>query len=56
MITPVLKINSQKRDALDAGFAAAFGGKPERYFPHPAVRRSAVTTPTTSVAVCWRLR
>ena len=35
MITPVLKINSQKRDALDAGFAAAFGGKPERYFSAP---------------------
>ena len=35
MATPVLKIDSLKRQALDAGFAAAFGGSPTRYFSAP---------------------
>ena len=35
MSTPVLYIDAQKKAALDAGFAAAFGGAPERYFSAP---------------------
>ena len=35
MVTPVLKIDPVKKKALDAGFAASFGGTPERYFSAP---------------------
>ena len=35
MTTPVLTIDAMKKNALDAGFAAAFGGAPERYFSAP---------------------
>ena len=35
MSTPKLIINSARKAALDAGFAAAFGGAPERYFSAP---------------------
>ena len=35
MDTPVLQLDSQKKSALDAGFAAAFGGTPARYFSAP---------------------
>ena len=35
MDTPVLKIDPKKRSDLDAGFAAAFGGAPARYFSAP---------------------
>ena len=32
MATPVLMIDTLQKNALDAGFAAAFGGEPTRYF------------------------
>ncbi len=35
MITPKLHIPQDVKTALDAGFAAAFGGAPERYFSAP---------------------
>ena len=35
MTTPALKIEPQMKAALDAGFAAAFGGTPTRYFSAP---------------------
>ena len=35
MSTPNLTLTSARRAALDAGFAAAFGGAPERYFSAP---------------------
>ena len=35
MTTPALKIESEMKAALDAGFAAAFGGAPQRYFSAP---------------------
>ena len=35
MTTPVLYLEPAKKSALDAGFAAAFGGAPERYFSAP---------------------
>ena len=35
MGTPVLYIEIQQKEALDAGFAAAFGGAPEAYFSAP---------------------
>ena len=36
MSVPVLKLNKQEKEKLDAGFAAAFGGAPTRYFSAPA--------------------
>ena len=35
MSAPVLYLDAQMKAALDAGFAAAFGGTPERYFSAP---------------------
>ena len=35
MAVPVLYLNPEKKQKLDAGFAAAFGGAPERYFSAP---------------------
>ena len=35
MATPVLVMDTLRKDALDAGFAAAFGGAPTRYFSAP---------------------
>ena len=35
MVTPALTLDNARKKALDAGFAAAFGGKPERYFSAP---------------------
>ena len=35
MVTPILIIESLQKAALDAGFAATFGGAPERYFSAP---------------------
>jgi galactokinase len=35
MVTPVLKIDPVQKDVLDAGFAANFGAKPDRYFSAP---------------------
>ena len=35
MVAPVLIIDSVKKEALDMGFAANFGGAPERYFSAP---------------------
>ena len=35
MSTPVLYLDTQNKNALDAGFAAAFGAAPERYFSAP---------------------
>ena len=35
MVTPVLKIDPKQKSKLDAGFAAAFGGAPARYFSAP---------------------
>ena len=35
MAVPVLYLNPEKKKELDAGFAAAFGGAPERYFSAP---------------------
>ena len=35
MSTSVLYLEAQKKLALDAGFAAAFGGTPTRYFSAP---------------------
>ena len=35
MVTSKLSICPERKKALDAGFAAAFGGKPERYFSAP---------------------
>ena len=35
MSTPVLKIDPKQKAALDAGFAAAFGTQPDRYFSAP---------------------
>lgn len=35
MSAPVLILTSEQKTALDAGFAAAFGGAPERYFSAP---------------------
>ena len=35
MTTPVLYLNPKKKNRLDSGFAAAFGGAPERYFSAP---------------------
>ena len=35
MSTPVLTLDPLQRSALDAGFAAAFGGTPEHYFSAP---------------------
>ena len=35
MVTPVLKLDPVKKEMLDAGFLAAFGGAPERYFSAP---------------------
>ena len=53
MSAPALYLTNQQRSALDAGFVAAFGAAPERYFSAPAVRRSAATTPTISMAGSW---
>ncbi len=30
-----MKINTELKNSLDAGFAAQFGGSPERYFSAP---------------------
>ena len=35
MTTPALKLNALQKNALDAGFTAAFGGAPARYFSAP---------------------
>ena len=35
MVTPTLFIDPIQKEALDAGFAATFGGTPERYFSAP---------------------
>ena len=35
MSAPKLFLNPETKQALDAGFAAAFGGAPERYFSAP---------------------
>ena len=35
MSTPKLNLTAARKEALDAGFAAVFGGKPERYFSAP---------------------
>ena len=35
MATPSLKINPQMKESLDAGFFAAFGAAPQRYFSAP---------------------
>ena len=35
MSAPALILDPSKKSALDAGFAAAFGGTPERYFSAP---------------------
>ena len=35
MSAPVLYLNAQMKQTLDQGFAAAFGGAPERYFSAP---------------------
>lgn len=35
MTTPVLYLDPEKKNKLDSGFAAAFGGAPERYFSAP---------------------
>ena len=35
MVSPILRIDAVKKESLDAGFAAAFGGAPERYFSAP---------------------
>ena len=35
MSAPVLYLNTQTKAALDRGFAAVFGGAPERYFSAP---------------------
>ena len=35
MSAPVLYLNTQMKQTLDQGFAAAFGGTPERYFSAP---------------------
>ena len=35
MAVPVLYLNPERKQELDAGFAAAFGGIPERYFSAP---------------------
>ena len=35
MVTPVLKLAPDQKEVLDAGFAAAFGSTPERYFSAP---------------------
>ena len=35
MSVPVLTVSGEMRSRLDAGFLAAFGGKPERYFSAP---------------------
>ncbi len=35
MSVPVLILDANKKEALDAGFAAVFGGSPERYFSAP---------------------
>ena len=35
MSAPVLYLNARMKEALDQGFAAAFGGAPERYFSAP---------------------
>ena len=35
MAAPKLILDSQVRTALDAGFAAQFGGAPDRYFSAP---------------------
>ena len=35
MDTPILIIDAMQKKALDAGFAATFGGTPERYFSAP---------------------
>ena len=35
MLTPVLTIDPTQKQALDAGFVAAFGGNPARYFSAP---------------------
>ena len=35
MSVPTLVLKSEKKAALDAGFAAAFGGDPQRYFSAP---------------------
>ena len=35
MVTPLLKLDTLQKETLDAGFAAYFGGAPERYFSAP---------------------
>ncbi len=35
MSVPALKLNSEQKEVLNTGFAAAFGGSPERYFSAP---------------------
>ena len=35
MNTPALYLNKEEKAALDTGFAAAFGGQPQRYFSAP---------------------
>lgn len=47
MTAPVLMIDPPQKNALDAGFSAAFGDEPT---PLPAVQKSAATTATISVA------
>ena len=56
MSVPALFIDRQRKGALDAGFMAAFGCLPERYFPLPDVPKLAATIRIISVAVFWRRR
>ena len=42
MPTPVLMMDALQKESLDAGFAAAFGGAPERYFSAPGRTESNV--------------
>ena len=55
MSVPALFIDRERKAALDAGFAAAFGCL-NVIFPPPDVPRSAATIRITSVAASWRRR
>ena len=35
MVTPILMMDAAQKEVLDAGFAAVFGGAPDRYFSAP---------------------
>ena len=51
-----LILDAVKKAALDAGFAASFGGAPERYFSAPGRTEISGNHTSTSGAGSWPVR